>query len=221
MSQRTTEEYLESIGTLEESENPVSTTSIAQSMGISLASVSEMVRRLSDKGLVEYTPYGGARLTDEGQKRYIRLTRRHRLWEVFLNKQLGIGWEDVYGDACALEHATSDLVAEKLAEFLGNPDVCPHGNPIPGKDIKNIKSQGITLSKLEPGQSANMLSVINEYNIEFLRYLTSLGLVPGTIFKVLEKSPYDGTLTIEVNSNTKAVGKEAATLIMVEPVKVQ
>ena len=114
MSQRTTEEYLESIGTLEESENPVSTTSIAQSMGISLASVSEMVRRLSEKGLVEYMPYGGARLTGEGQKRYIRLTRRHRLWEVFLHKHLNIGWEDVYSDACALEHATSDLVAEKL-----------------------------------------------------------------------------------------------------------
>ena len=77
MSQRTIEEYLESIGTLEESENPVSTTSIAQSMGISLASVSEMVRRLSEKGLVEYTPYGGARLTEEGQKRFLRLTRRH------------------------------------------------------------------------------------------------------------------------------------------------
>ena len=221
MSQRTTEEYLESIGALEESENPVSTTSIAQSMGLSLASVSEMVRRLSEKGLVEYTPYGGARLTDEGQQSFLRLTRRHHLWEVFLNKYLGISWEEVYDHACTLEHATSDLVAEKLAEFLGNPDVCPHGNPIPGKDFKNIKSRGITLSKMEPGQSANMLSVVNEYNIEFLRYLTSLGLVPGMIFKVIEKSPYDGTLTIEIKGNTKAVGKEAATLIMVEPVKEQ
>ena len=187
-------------------------------MGISLASVSEMVRRLSEKGLVKYTPYGGARLTGEGQKRYIRLTRRHRLWEVFLNKYLDIGWEDVYSDACALEHATSDMVAEKLAEFLDNPDVCPHGNPIPGKNLMNIKSPGVTLSRLEPGQSTRMLSVVNEYNMEFLRYLTSLGLVPGATFKVLEKSPFDGTLTIETDGNTKAVGKEAATLIMVEPV---
>ena len=218
MSQRTTEEYLESIGTLEESENPVSTTSIAQSMGISLASVSEMVRRLSNKGLVEYTPYGGARLTEEGQKRYIRLTRRHRLWEVFLNKHLGIGWEDVYSHACALEHATSEVVAEKLAEFLDNPDSCPHGNPIPGKDLKNIKSPGVALSKLETGQSARMLSVVNEYNIEFLRYLTSLGLLPGAIIKVMEKSPYDGTLTIKADGMTRAVGKEATTLIMVDPV---
>lgn len=218
MSQRTTEEYLESIGTLEESESPVSTTSIAQSMGISLASVSEMVRRLSEKGLVEYTPYGGARLTDEGNKRYIRLTRRHRLWEVFLNKHLGISWEDVYSDACTLEHVTSDLVEEKLAEFLGNPEYCPHGNPIPSKDAKNIKSQGITLSRLETGQSARVLSVVNEYNIEFLRYLTSLGLTPGAEFRVIEKSSYDGTLTIEADGMTRAVGKEAAILIMVEPI---
>lgn len=218
MSQRTTEEYLESIGTLEESENPVSTTSIAQSMGISLASVSEMVRRLSAKGLVEYTPYGGARLTGEGQQRYLRLTRRHRLWEVFLNRYLNIGWDDVYSHACALEHATSDIVTERLAEFLGNPVTCPHGNPIPGKDLKNVYNPGIALSKLETGQSARMLSVVNEYNIEFLRYLTSLGLIPGTIFKVIEKAPYDGTLTVEIKGNTRAVGKEAATLIMVEPV---
>lgn len=216
MSQRTTEEYLESIGALEETENPVSTTSIAQSMGISLASVSEMVRRLSEKGLVEYTPYGGAALTGEGKKRYLRLTRRHHLWEVFLNKHLGIGWEEVYNHACTLEHATSDLVAEKLADFLGNPEFCPHGNPIPDKLLLRDENHGAALAKLEAGQSARVLSVINEHNTEFLRYLTSIGLVPGAAFKVVEKAPYDGTLTIEINDSTKAVGKEAATLIMVE-----
>jgi DtxR family Mn-dependent transcriptional regulator len=219
LSQRTTEEYLESIGALEESENPVSTTSIAQSMGLSLASVSEMVRRLSEKGLVKYTPYGGARLSDEGKKRFLRLTRRHRLWEVFLNKHLGIGWEGVYNHACTLEHATSDLVTEKLAEFLGNPKVCPHGNPIPDKNLKHDQNPGIFLAKLETGQTARMLSVINEYNSEFLRYLTSLGMVPGAVFRVVEKASYDGTMTIEINNQTKAVGKEAASLIMVEIIK--
>ena len=216
MSQRTVEEYLESIGSLEEHESPVSTTSIAHSMGLSLASVSEMVRRLAEKGLVEHTPYGGACLTDEGQQRFRRLTRRHHLWEVFLNRHLEIGWEEVYNHACTLEHATSDLVAEKLAEFLGNPEVCPHGNPIPDKDLKRNKQPGVFLDKLETGQSARVLSVINEYNTEFLRYLTSLGMVPGAVFKVVEKAPYDGTLTIEIKGKTKAVGKEAASLIMVE-----
>lgn len=217
MSQRTVEEYLESIGALEERENPVSTTSIAQSMGVSLASVSEMLRRLAEKGLVEYTPYGGTSLTEEGRQRFLRLTRRHHLWEVFLNKYLGISWEDVYHHACSLEHATSDLVAEKLAEFLDNPENCPHGSPIPKSNLNLPRSSGITMANLEVAQSAKMLSVIIERNPEFLRYLTSLGLKPGATVKILDKAPYDGTLTIEVNNTTKAIGREAASLIMVKP----
>jgi len=217
MSQRTVEEYLETIGALEEHESPVSTTSIAQIMGLSLASVSEMVRRLSEKGLVEYTPYGGAKLTDEGRKRFLRLTRRHRLWEVFLNKYLGIGWEDVYQHACNLEHATTDLVAQKLAAFLDNPEVCPHGRPIPSSNLKRPNGSGIPLSKLEVGQSATMLSVINEHNTEYLRYLTGLGLTLGATVKVTERAPYDGTLTIEVNNATKAIGRDAASQVMVKP----
>ena len=121
MSQRTTEEYLETIGALEERERPVSTSAIAQGMGVSQASVSEMLRRLTDKGLVEHTPYGGASLTGEGRTRFLHLTRRHRLWEVFLNRYLGIPWEDVYQYACTLEHATSDIVADRLADFMDNP----------------------------------------------------------------------------------------------------
>ena len=217
MSQRTTEEYLETIGALEERESPVSTSSIAQSMGLSLASVSEMLRRLSKKGLVEHTPYGGASLTDEGRQRFLKLTRRHRLWEVFLNRHLGIGWEDVYNHACSLEHATSDLVTDKLDVFLNHPDVCPHGSPIPRKNLERPVSDGTILADLEIGQSASVLNVIIEHNTDFLKFLTNLELTPGTRLKVIEKAPYDGTLTVEVNNNTHAIGKEAASLVMVKP----
>lgn len=217
MSQRTIEEYLESIGALEERENPVSTTSIAQSMGLSLASVSEMLRRLSEKGLIEYTPYGGTDLTEEGRRRFLRLTRRHRLWEVFLNRHLGIGWEDVYHHACTLEHATTDLVVEKLAEFLGNPEICPHGSPIPRSNLKRPGKSGTPLATLEVGQSVKLVSVISESNSEFLHYLTGMGLIPGAKVKILEKASYDGTLTVEVNNAAKAIGREAASLIMVKP----
>ena len=217
MSQRTIEEYLESIGALEERENPVSTTSIAQSMGLSLASVSEMLRRLSEKGLIEYTPYGGTNLTGEGKQRFLRLTRRHRLWEVFLNRHLGIGWEDVYHHACTLEHATTDLVVEKLAEFLGNPEICPHGSPIPMSNLKRPGKSGTPLATLEVGQAAEMTSVISERNSDYLHYLTGMGLIPGAKVKVLEKASYDGTLTVEVNNAAKAIGREAASLIMVKP----
>lgn len=217
MSQRTVEEYLETIGALEDIESPVSTTSIAQGMRVSLASVSEMLQRLSQKGMISYTPYGGATLTREGQERFLRLTRRHRLWEVFLTRYLGIAWEDVYEHACSLEHATTDLVADNLAEFLDNPDFCPHGSPIPRKNLKRQKISGVNLADLEIGQSARVLRIITERNPDFLRYVSSLDLTPGTRVKVLEKAPYDGTLTVEANGTNKAVGKEAASLIMVKP----
>lgn len=219
MSQRTVEEYLEVIGALEERESPVSTSSIAQSMGLSLSSVSEMLRRLAKKGMVAYTPYGGASLTEEGRRRFLRLTRRHRLWEVFLNRHLGIGWEDVYQHACSLEHSTTDLVTEKLSEFLGNPEFCPHGSPIPGSNLQHPGNAGITMANLEVGKSARMLSVLNESNPEFLHYLTGLGLIPGTTVKILEKASYDGTLTIDINNSSKAIGREAASLIMVKPLR--
>ena len=216
MSERTVEEYVECIGALEERESPVSTSSIAQILGLSLASVSEMLRRLSKKGLVEYTPYGGAALTEEGRQRVLELTRRHRLWEVFLNRYLGIGWEDVYQPACRLEHCTSDLVAEKLAEFLDNPEVCPHGNPIPKSNLKRPEVSGIPLADLEAGRMAEVARIISEGDAEFLHYLSGLGLIPGTKIKLLERASFDGTLTIEVNNSTKAIGREAASLIIVE-----
>jgi DtxR family Mn-dependent transcriptional regulator len=218
LSQLTVEEYLETIGALEERESPVSTSSIAQSMGVSLASVSEMLRRLADKGLVEHTPYGGASLSEEGRQRFLRLTRRHRLWEVFLNRYLGISWEDVYQHACSLEHATSDVVEEKLDEFMSSPEVCPHGSPIPKKNLRNPASRGVTLANLEAGQSAKIISVIIERDSEFLRYLSSIDLVPGTDVKVMEKASYDGTMVVEVKGTSRAVGREAASLIIARPV---
>jgi len=217
VSERTIEEYLESVEALERLESPVRTSSLAQVLEVSPASVSEMLQRLSKKGLIEYTPYGGATLTEEGRKRVLELTRRHRLWEVFLNRYLEIGWEDVYQDACNLEHATSDLVTEKLAQFLDDPDFCPHGNPIPKNNRELPEVPGSPLSELKPGQVGRMVSVVSESNTKFLHYLTSLGLTPGTKVKVLEKAPFDGTLTIKINNATKAIGPQAASLVMVEP----
>jgi len=217
VSERTIEEYLESVEALERLESPVRTSSLAQVLEVSPASVSEMLQRLSKKGLVEYAPYGGATLTEEGRQRVLELTRRHRLWEVFLNRYLGVGWEDVYQDACNLEHATSDLVTEKLAQFLDNPEICPHGNPIPKNNRELPEVSGIPLAELEAGRVGRMVSVASESNAKFLHYLTSLGLTPGTKVKVLEKAPFDGTLTIKVNNATKAIGPQAASLVMVEP----
>ncbi len=218
MSWQTIEEYLETINILEELEgSPVKTSSLARVLEVSSASVSEMLHRLSEKGLINYTPYGGVSLTEEARRQVLKLTRRHRLWEVFLNRHLGIGWEDVYHEACNLEHNTSDLVAEKLAQFLGNPAACPHGSPIPKGDHQPPKIPGTPLAGLNIGQKAKVIRVTNERNTRLLHYLTDLGLIPGAEFEVLEKAPFDGTLTIKVKNSIKAVGPEVASFIMVEP----
>jgi DtxR family Mn-dependent transcriptional regulator len=217
LSELAVEEYLESIGMLEEQESPVRTSLLAQLLEVSPASVSEMLRRLSEKGLVEYTPYEGAYLTEEGRQRVQKLTRRHRLWEVFLHKYLGMGWEDVYEDACNLEHATSDAVAEKMAEFLGNPELCPHGGPIPREDGQQPEVEGIMLSNLTTGQEAVIVRVLNERSTRLLRYLSDSGLTIGARVKLLEKSPFDGILSVAVGDAIKAIGPEVASYIVVRP----
>jgi len=219
LSQQTVEEYLETINTLEEVESsPVKTSSLAQVLEVSSASVSEMLHRLSEKGLVNYTPYGGVSLTEKGQQQVIKLTRRHRIWEVFLNRHLGIGWEDVCHEACILEHNTSDLVAEKLAQFLDNPATCPHGSPIPKGDQQPSKMPGTPLADLDTGQKARVVRVTNERNTRFLHYLTVLGLIPGAEFEVLEKAPFDGTITIKTGDSVRAISAEVASFVKVEPV---
>lgn len=218
MSKYTVGEYLANIGLFERTEVSVKTSSLANVMGVSPCSVSEMLQRLSKKGLVDYTPYGGATLTEQGRKRYLKLTRCHRLWEVFLNQYLKIGWEDVFWNARDLGYATSDLMAEKLAQLLGEPQVCPHGSPIPDADGKLPEIHAVPLAQLEVGQTARMVSVVCESDTGRLRYLTSLGLVPGAKVSVLQKAPFDGTITIEVNNSSDAVGTQTASLIMVEPV---
>jgi DtxR family Mn-dependent transcriptional regulator len=218
LSRQTVEEYLETINTLEEMEGtPVKTSSLARFMQVSSASVSEMLHRLSEKGMVNYTPYGGVSLTEEGWQYVTKLTRRHRLWEVFLNRYLGIGWQEVYEDACNLEHNTSDTVAEKLAQFLGRPKTCPHGSPIPYGRKPPPKIPGILLSELGIGQKARVVQVTNESNSELLNHLTELGLIPGADLEVSEKAAFDGTLTIKIGDSTRAVSAEVASFIKVEP----
>jgi len=212
------EEYLESIGVLEQLGSPVSTSAVAEFLKVTSASVSEMLQRLAERGLVEYTPYHGATLAEEGRQRVQRLIRRHRLWEVFLNRHLGISWGDVYKEACDLEHATSDLVVEKLAQFLGNPETCPHGGPIPRSDEEPLEVSGIPLAQLGLGQAGKVVSIVNERDAAFLQYVTDLGLSLGVEVSVLEKAPFDDILTIEVGGSTKAIGPEAASFIRVEPI---
>ena len=219
MSRQTIEEYLETIKTLEEMEgSPVRTSSLARVLTVSAASVSEMLQRLSEKGMVRYTPYSGVSLTEKGLQQVLKLTRRHRLWEVFLNRYLGISWEEVYNEACNLEHNTSELVAEKMAQFLGNPTVCPHGSPIPDENLKMPEIPGTPLADLETGKKVKVTRITNEIDSQLLYHLNGLGLAPGAEIEVIEKAPFDGTITIKTGDSVRAISAEVASFVKVEPV---
>ncbi len=216
MSTRTEEEYLEAIAIIEPSQTPVSTSAIAEYLDVTRASVSEMLPRLSRKNLIHYESRKGATLTDAGQIQVMSLARRHRLWEVFLHQHLKIPWEYVYQEACALEHLTSELVTEKLAAYLDDPQVCPHGWPIPDSNNDVKASSTLSICDINVGQSGRVTHILKTWEPSLLQHLEALGLVPGAQFKVLEKSTFDGALTIKVNGKTKPLGSETAAFVMVE-----
>ena len=217
MGTQTIEEYLETVKSLEEMEgSPVRTSSLARALAVSAASVSEMLQRLSEKGMVRYTPYSGVSLTEKGIQQVLKLTRSHRLWEVFLNKYLGIEWEEVYNEACNLEHNTSELVAKKLAQFLNNPVVCPHGSPIPDKNMKIPIINDISLTDLENHKKVKITRITNEVNSELLHHIAGLGLAPGKIIEFVERASFDGTITIKVDDSVRGISAEVASVIKVE-----
>jgi DtxR family Mn-dependent transcriptional regulator len=219
LSRQTIEEYLETIKTLEEMEgSPVRTSSLARVLEVSAASVSEMLQRLSEKKVVKYTPYSGARLTEKGLQQVLKLTRRHRLWEVFLSRYLGISWEEVYNEACNLEHNTSELVTEKLAQFLNNPAVCPHGGPIPDKNLMLPETVGISLVDMETSKKVRIKRITNEINSGLLYHISALGLSPGAEIEIINKASFDGTITVKTGDSVRAVSAEVASFIKVEPV---
>nr|NIO68554.1 metal-dependent transcriptional regulator [Anaerolineae bacterium] len=169
--------------------------------------------KLVARGLVTYEPYKGVTLTAEGQTQALRVIRRHRLWERFLADVLGLPWDRVHEEACQLEHATSALVEEKLAQFLNEPETCPHGYPVAGTDC--CCEEGLPLSEMEPGQRAVVLRVA-EHNADLLRYLAELELRPQAVIEVEEVAPFDGPLTVRIGESRRVIGRQVASQVTVQ-----
>lgn len=207
--------YLSGIYHQQERRETVTTSSLAEELGVSMASVSEMLRKLGERGLANYEPYQPVTLTEKGRHRAAELVRRHRLWEVFLVKKLGMGWETVYREACALEHATSEAVAEALDEFLDHPLTGIHGYPIPDADggVPALP-QNVPLTTLEAGQQGRILQV-SERDPALLVYLRQLKLMPGQVVEVVVKAPFDGPLTVRTNGATHAIAYKMAACLKV------
>lgn len=208
------EMYLKTIAELANEREPVPVTSVADRLGISTVSASEMIHRLEGRKFVKHRPYKGVYLTKEGRREANGVIRRQRLWECFLNDALGIPWEHVHDFACQLEHATDPVVTEALADFLKHPATCPHGNPIPTVDGEMPALEGVPLVNLEPGEKGVILR-IHPVSEELVKHLDDRGISPGREIEVTEIAPFNGPQSIEIGNEVHVLGREVAAHVMI------
>jgi DtxR family Mn-dependent transcriptional regulator len=211
------ENYLKAIIKLASSPNKtVNTNALATYLGTSAPSVTDMLKKLSDKHLVTYERYQGASLTEEGHRLATNLVRKHRLWEVFLNQSLGMAWDEVHDIAEELEHIQSDLLIDSLDKFLGNPKFDPHGDPIPNAQGKYTMRSQVPLSDLKVGQSGIVVGVKDDNNA-FLKHLTGKGIQLGKSIQVLAHDAFDHSITFSMEDHKNDLSGQAAFNILVKP----
>jgi DtxR family Mn-dependent transcriptional regulator len=204
---RSVEDYLKAIYQLSPEGRPASTSEIAHLLALSPPSVTGMVKRLSEHGLLEHVPYRGVQLTGEGRRAALRMIRRHRLIEAYLVEFLGYSWDTVHEEAERLEHAVSDTMVERMATALGNPEVDPHGDPIPTADGSIHELSCTPLSDIPLGETVEIHRV-HANQPDRLRYIASLGLIPGARVTVVDRQPFDDLVTIEVAGQQHVIGRE-------------
>lgn len=211
---RSVEDYLKAIYRLSPEGRPAATSDIARLLDLSAPSVSGMVKRLSELGLLEHIPYKGVQLTEAGRRAALRMVRRHRLIEAYLVQFLGYGWDTVHVEAERLEHAVSDTLVERMAAALGHPVVDPHGDPIPGADGSIHEPACTPLADVDIGETVEIRRV-DESEPERLRYLALLGLVPGVVLTVLDHQPFGGPVTVQSAGERHSIGAELAQVVLV------
>lgn len=211
------EDYLKAIYAFERDGHAAATNDIAQRLSIAPASVSGMVQRLADQGLVAYERYRGVRLTAAGRRAALRTLRRHRVIEAYLVHALGYGWDSVHEEAERLEHSASDILIDRMAAAIGEPVTDPHGAPIPTREGTIDETPHQTLADAPVGARTRVVRVGDE-DPGMLRYLDSLGLRPGAEVMLTNRAPFDGPLTIEVGSATQQVGAALASRVLVASV---
>lgn len=208
------ENYLKAIYHLEgQGDERVKTKDLATELDISHSSVTSMLKTLADDGLIDYEPYRGARLTDDGIHSALKVIRNHRLIEIFLVKTLDFDWDEVHDEAERLEHAVSDKLADRIDDFLGRPKFDPHGDPIPTAEGEVSDLEGVPLDEVDAGQSARIKRVLDQ-DPEVLRYLDSIGLTPNTEIEVREVIPIDGQMSIRVDGEIRTVSKTLASRLL-------
>jgi DtxR family transcriptional regulator, Mn-dependent transcriptional regulator len=210
------EDYAKAIYALESRDaQTVTTTAIAERLGVTAASASGMVRKLCELELVSHEPYKGVRLTERGSEVALEVIRHHRLLELYLAESLGLPWDRVHAEAEVLEHVLSEELEDLIAAKLGNPTRDPHGDPIPTRDLVIEETPSVAMSALEPGASGTFVR-ISDSDPAMLRYLAERGIAPGECFEVIEKQPFGGPLFASFGDAIHVLGGQLADAMRVE-----
>lgn len=209
---RAGEDYLKAVYGLLSCGEQATTGALARRLGVSSPSASAMIKRLESQRLVERPAGGGLRLTPEGERAALRVVRRHRLLETFLARTLGMTWDEVHAEAELLEHAVSDRLEERIDQAMGRPTRDPHGDPIPPRSGQHREDWGDRLDSARRGDRFRVVRV-SDRDSESLRYLGTLGLVPGAVIQIGEKAPFGGPLWISVAGQQRALGAPLTRLV--------
>jgi DtxR family Mn-dependent transcriptional regulator len=210
------EDYLKAIYALGRGSVSVATNDIAAKLDLAPASVSGMVKRLADQGLLTYERYRGVTLTNLGRRAALRTLRRHRVIEAYLSGALHYPWDRVHDEAERLEHAASDELVDRMAAVLGEPATDPHGAPIPSREGHMDETEYLSLAELGAGYGARVVRVSDD-DPEMLRYLGELEIMPGAEVVIVSKAPYDGPINLRVSGALLSIGPALASHVMVEP----
>lgn len=208
------EDYLKAIYHLADEGEPATTVVLAERLGVAAPSVTHMVKRMHEMGLVLHSPYHGIELTPTGKAAAIEVVRHHRLIELYLTEFLDMPWERVHEEAERLEHVLSEDLESRMADKLGQPSVDPHGHPIPSHDGAVSALPSLSLWNVPPGSRA-IIAQVSDRDPALLSHLAQLGLVPGATIEIRETSPYSGTQTVATGRDQHVIGAELARSIRV------
>ncbi|MEQ8415437.1 MAG: metal-dependent transcriptional regulator [Imperialibacter sp.] len=210
------ENYLKAIFHLSDSgATEVSTNAISDHMNTKPASVSDMIRKLDEKGMVTYKKYYGVNISRKGKVMALQVIRKHRLWEVFLVDKLKFNWDEVHEVAEQLEHIRSGLLIQRLDEFLDYPKVDPHGDPIPDENGDMAVAKKTPLDKVEVGVKGKIVAV-NDEGSSFLQYLDKIGIYLGAKLEVTERVDFDGSMEILIDNKQKVfISREVSQNILI------
>lgn len=215
----TEENYLKAVFSLSAKDGKaVSTNNIANKLDTKASSVTDMIKKLADKKLVDYQKYKGAVLTKKGKLIAVSIVRNHRLWEVFLVEKLDFSWDEVHELAEQLEHIKSEQLTDKLEAFLGHPSHDPHGDPIPDKNGNIVQENSEPLSNLEEGITSVVIGVRDSSSL-FLKYLDSANIKLGSTIKVNQKEAFDNSMLVEIDNEVRSLSIQITKNLFVKEIK--